>query len=74
MDRALIEALLRFRNTDMLPFVLHLKGRLEKSRDQCTGLSGEALFRAQGRAQEVKELLETIEKAPTLLDKMRNQP
>jgi hypothetical protein len=58
----------------MLPYVLHLKGRLETARDPCTGLSGEALTRAQGRAQELKELLETIESAPKLLDKMRNQP
>ena len=72
MDRALVEALLRFRNTDMLPFMLYLKGRLEKAKDQCMGQSGEALLQAQGRARELKELIETIESAPKLVDRMRN--
>jgi hypothetical protein len=74
VDRSLVEALLRFRNSDLAPFVAHLKARLEKQRDSCTTLSGEALLRAQGRALELKELIETIESAPTLLDKMRNTP
>lgn len=71
MDRHLLEALLRLRSPELAPIVEWLRSRREAARDACTSLSGEALMRAQGKAGELKELLESISKAPELLDKLR---
>lgn len=71
MTRFLVESLLRIRNgEDLRAFKEMLQARSEKARDACTSLSGDALMRAQGRALELKELLELIEKSPDFRDKV----
>jgi hypothetical protein len=72
MDRFLVENLLRLRSDEFRAYRAHLRIRLDKARDDCVGLSGEMLFRAQGRAVELKEQLDLIEKAPQLVDKLKN--
>ena len=72
MNRQLLECLLRLRSPEFKAYVDHLKARHEKARDDCTGLTGEALFRAQGRAAELKEQLNQIEQSASLVDKYKN--
>lgn len=74
LERFEAEALMRVRNDPGLaPFKTLLKKRLERARDECTGLAGEMLMRAQGRAQELKQQLDLIESAPGLLEKLMNE-
>ena len=73
MNRHLLECLLRLRSPEFDAYRAWLKQRREEAKEACTGLTGEALMRAQGKAGELKELIETIDKAPQLIDKFRNQ-
>ncbi len=69
------EAALRLRNDPaMRPFLQYLRDRREKNRDVCEATSGDQAARAGGRAQELKELLDLIEKAPSLLEQCRPAP
>ena len=69
-----LESALRLRHDPALaPFVEWLKERREQARNACEGQSGEALLRAQGRAQELKEVLNFIETAPAVLEKQRGR-
>lgn len=74
MTRQLVECLLRLRSPEFQAYITWLKQRYEKARDDCAGLSGEALLRAQGRAAELKEQLQQIETSPALIDKYKNGP
>jgi len=61
---------MRIRNDPaMRPFLELLKERREKHRDVCEGTTGDTASRAGGRAQELKEILELIETAPSRLEK-----
>lgn len=72
INRQLLECLLRLRSPEFCAYTDNLKARHERARDDCTGLTGEMLFRAQGRAAELKEQLNQIEQSPTLVDKFKN--
>jgi hypothetical protein len=72
MTRQLLECLLRIRSPEFTAYVEYLKARHEKARDDCAGLSGEMLLRAQGRAAELKEQLNQIEQSVTLIDKYKS--
>lgn len=69
------EAALRLRHDPaMRPFLEHLAERREKHRDVCESTSGDQAARAGGRAQELKDILNLIEQAPSLLEKYRPAP
>lgn len=74
VTRPVAEGLLRIRNGEEFTHLLAwLKKRSEEARDACTTQTGEALYRAQGRAQERKDLLDFIDGAPGTLERLRNQ-
>lgn len=74
VDRPIAEALVRVKNgPDLEPFRRWLRGREEKARNDCVAQSGDALIRAQGRAQELRELQNTIEEANTLFEKLKDR-
>lgn len=65
---------MRIRNgQEFTHLVTWLKARSEQARDDCTKQTGEALLRAQGRAQDRKELLDFIEGAPSILEKVQDR-
>lgn len=55
------------------PFLDYLKVKRETARDLCETRTGEDAVRAQGRALELKDVLNLIEQAPNLLEKVRAQ-
>jgi hypothetical protein len=72
MDRFVAEGLIRIRNgPEFEAFRKWLAGRSEKARSDCTSMSGDMLYRAQGRAQENQEILDAIEASPRILEKLR---
>lgn len=74
LERTEIEALLRVRNDPSLDSLRRfLVKRLERAKDECTNLTGEMLMRAQGRAQELRQLLDLIEQSPIVLEKMHQK-
>ena len=49
-----------------------LRARREAARDKCeSGASDDVTHRAQGRAQEIKEILDLLENAGDYLEKIR---
>jgi hypothetical protein len=72
LNRFLVECWLRLRSPEFKHHLEWLKARHEKAKDDCTTLTGDALLRAQGKAAELKEQLETIERAPQMVDKIKN--
>ncbi len=71
VNRPVAECLLRIRNGgEFGNFVAWLKERSDQAKDDCMKQSGEALYRAQGRAQERHEFLKLIEDAPGLLARL----
>lgn len=69
------EAALRLRHDPaMRPFLDYLASRREKHRDVCESTSGEQAARAGGRSQELKEILELIEQAPSRLEQLKRAP
>src|SRR5205085_2104961 len=73
MNRLVAEALLRVRNgEDLAPFRAWLKSKSFTADGDCKKLSGEMLLRAQGRAQVLDEILNSIEEAPALYEKVKN--
>lgn len=74
VNRPVAECLLRIRNGQEFSHLMAwLKKRSEDARDDCMRQSGEALYRAQGRAQERQDLLNLIEAAPGFLEKLKDQ-
>ncbi len=66
------EAALFLRNApELLPFVTWLKTRRETARDRLEAAPTE---RDSGRSLELKEILELIEDAPQVLEKLRGKP
>lgn len=74
ISRPVAECLMRIRNgQEFSHLVAWLKTRAELARDDCTKQSGDALLRAQGRAQDRMDLLNLIEAAPGILEKVQDQ-
>ena len=74
MDRFVVEGLIRLRNGPEFEALRKwLAERMEKRRTDCTLFSGDTLFRTQGRAQELQELMKLIEDAPKLFEQLRSK-
>lgn len=74
LNRLVVECLLRVRNDPTLrPFLEHLMLRKTKTVSDCLVQTDVALYRAQGRAQELQDLLDLIEKSPQLFEKVKDQ-
>lgn len=74
LNRPVVESLLRVRNDpELRPFLQYLLARKTKATGDCVIQRDEALYRAQGRAQELQELLDLVEDAPGLFEKVKNQ-
>jgi hypothetical protein len=69
-DTALLECLNLIANGPMFrPLIKYLKDRREETRDRLENQPGDRFHVDQGRALELKELLEQIERAPKSLEK-----
>lgn len=69
-----LESALRIRHDPAFaPFLEWLKERREQARNECESQLAEALLRAQGRALALKEVLNFIETAPSVLEKLRGR-
>ena len=74
-EPAVLQCAMRLRNDPaMRPFLEYLARRREKHRDVCESASGETALRAAGRSQELKELLDLVERSRDLLDKCNPAP
>lgn len=69
IDAKIVGQLHQIKN--MESFVGWLRAERELVRDNLEGLSGESYFRAQGRAQCLKELLSYIENAQEIARKIK---
>jgi hypothetical protein len=71
-QRPLFEACLKLRNqSEFYPVRKYLEERLELAKDRLVTLPVEQVGIAQGRAQELKEFLDLIERSPSLLEQKR---
>jgi len=71
-QRPLFEACLKLRNQpELSPVRKYLAERLELAKDRLVTLPVEQVGIAQGRAQELKEFLDLIERSPSLLEQKR---
>jgi hypothetical protein len=72
---AVLESALRLRNDPaFLPFINYLKTRREAARDRAeTALDEAEVRRCQGRGQELRDVLNLIEEAPSRLEKVRGK-
>lgn len=71
-QRPLFEACLKLRNqSELSPVRKYLAERLELAKDRLVTLPVEQVGIAQGRAQELKEFLDLIERSPSLLEQKR---
>jgi hypothetical protein len=71
-QRPLFEACLKLRNqSELSPVRKYLEERLELAKDRLVTLPVEQVGIAQGRAQELKEFLDLIERSPSLLEQKR---
>ena len=72
VDKALVANLLIINGaSEFKPFRDWLKEKREFWRDATEAQQDTALYRAQGRAQMLKEILELLAQAPSLADKYR---
>lgn len=72
-DKQLLEAVLRLRAQEFAPFLGYLKAELEDSRDKLTTAPLDRLTNLQGKAQCLKGILDLVEVAPAMLDKMEGR-
>jgi len=71
-QRPLFESCLKLRNnSDLSPIKQYLAERLDAVKDKLTTLPVDQIGVAQGRAQELKDFLDLIERSPTLLEQKR---
>lgn len=74
IEEPVLESALRLRHDPTLaPFMEWLRGRREHASNQCESLTGDGLMRAQGRAQELREILKFVEDAPSIFEKLRGR-
>lgn len=67
-----LEAAARLRsNPDFATFRQMLREYEREFVDQCVTYSGEVLLRAQGKAQALREVQQTLDLVPQLIDKAR---
>jgi hypothetical protein len=69
INEVIVAQLQQVRGMDAL--VGWLNAKLDDRRDDLVFLSGDNLLRAQGRAQELKEILETIHNSPDTARKIK---
>lgn len=72
VDKSLVANLLHINGLDEYkPFRQWLQAQRERWRDATESGTDVALYRAQGRAQMLKEILDLMAQAPTLAEKYR---
>ena len=75
LEKTLVANLLHINGlVEFKPYREWLQSQRERWRDATESATDVALYRAQGRAQMLKEILDLLAQAPTLADKYRGQP
>lgn len=73
-EQQLFQLLIQIRNQpEFAPLREFLEDRMQMSMRACIHQTGDALFRAQGRAQEMSDLIGLIANAPATLEKLSAQ-
>ena len=67
-NKQLLESALRLRAPEFIPFIGYLRSELDEYKDKLTTAPESYLPNLQGRAQCLKEILQLIEMAPSLLN------